>query len=115
MSDIGNVVKSVFDRPNEFKSRIIGIAGDFLTGPEIAEVMNQNLQPNKFIYANISLETFLSWGFPGVEDLTFMFEYYQTGKMHRDLNLTKELNSETLSFNDWVVKNKDSILKNLPN
>ena len=106
VKDLGECVKAVFDKPNEFKSKIIGIAGDQLKGPEIAEIMSKHLKPNSFSYANISLETFLSWGFPGVHDFANMFEFYQTGKQHRDLSLTKELNKNVLSFNDWIAKNK---------
>ena len=74
-----------------------------------------NLAPKKFKYANISLDTFKSFGFPGVEDLTNMFEYFQTGKMKRDIAFTKKLNPNTLNFNDWVAKNKQDIEKMLEN
>ena len=62
---------------------------------------------------NCPIVKFLSFGFPGVEDITNMFEYYQTGVMKRDINLAKQLNGQVTNFNDWLVANKDKILANL--
>ena len=114
VEDLGECVHTIFDKPDEFKWKIIGVAGDYLKANEIVDIMNKHLHPNKFNYANFSLKRYLSLDFPGVEDLTNMFEYYQSGKMTRDLKLTKELNPNTLSFNDWITINKIDILKNLP-
>ena len=111
VEDLGACVSSIFNQPNEFKSKIVEVAGDHLKGADYVDLMNKHLKPNKFAYANISLPTFASWG---LEEFAHMFEYYQTGKMTRDLNLTKKLNPNTLTFNDWLAKNKESILKGLP-
>ena len=65
------------------------------------------------MYGNFSLKRFASFGFQGVEDITNMFEYYQTGVMKRDINLAKQLNGQVTNFNDWLVANKDKILASL--
>jgi hypothetical protein len=104
---------TVFAHPDEYKSKILPVAGDQLRPEEIVERLNANLAPNKFSYANFSLEKFLTFGFPGVVDIANMFEYYQTEKMRRDIQLAKKLNAETKNFNDWLVANKESILANL--
>jgi uncharacterized protein YbjT (DUF2867 family) len=114
VDDLGSCVRTIFGKPDEFKSKILNVAGDYLKATDLVDTLNKHLQPNKFAYANLSLEKFLRFGFPGVEDLTNMFEYYQTGKMTRDLKLAKKLNPSLVSFNEWVVKNKQDILKNLP-
>lgn len=110
----GDCVIPIFAKPSEYKSKIVDVAGDQLKGTEIVDIMNKHLQPNKITYANVSLEQFLSFGFPGVADLTAMFEYFQSGTMKRNIKMTKELAPNTLSFNDWVSKNKEQILKSLP-
>ena len=114
VDDLGDCVKTIFNFPNDFKSKIIGVAGDHLKSAEIVDIMNKHLQPNKIAYGNFSLKTFSSFGFPGVQDLTNMFEYYQTDKMSRDLQMTKILNGNTVSFNSWIARNKEDILKYLP-
>jgi hypothetical protein len=110
---LGECVKKAFDKPSEYKSKIVGIAGDQLKGTEIADIMNKHLHPNKFTYANVSVDAFSKFGFPGSEELANMFEFYQTGKQVRDIKLTKELNKNVLNFNDWLAKNKENILKSL--
>ena len=114
VDDYGECVKSVFAQPDAYKSKIVGVAGDHLKATEIVASLNTHLAPNKFAYANLSLDTFKSFGFPGAEELANMFEYFQTGKMQRDISLTKKLNPATVSFNEWLVKNKQGILKSLP-
>ena len=113
--ETGECVRTIFSKPKEFKSMIVEVAGDHLRGAEMAVCMTRHLAPKKFKYANVSLETFKSFGFPGVEELTNMFEYFQTGKMNRDIAFTKKLNPNTLNFNDWLAKNKQDIEKMLEN
>ena len=107
VDDTGECVKSIFDSPNEYKNKIVPVAGDKLHPHEIVQTINKHSAPAKYTYANTSLEKFLSFGFPGVEDLANMFEYFQTGKMVRDIELTKKLNKGVLSLDQWVQKNKD--------
>lgn len=113
--ETGESVKTIFTRPKEFKSMIVEIAGDHLKGAEIADIMSNHLKPKKFTYANVSLESFKSFGFPGAEELANMFEYFQTGKMNRDIAFTKKLNPTTLNFNDWMAKNKQDVEKIISN
>ena len=39
-----------------------------------------------------------------------MFEYYQTGKMKRDIELSKRLNKNLLNFEGWIIKNKEHLV-----
>ena len=79
-----------------------------MTQSEYMSVMNKSLEPKVFFDGQMTVAKFLKFGFPGVEDLAAMFEYYQTNKMERDIELTKKLNTNLMSFSDWLVKNKDS-------
>ena len=94
---------------------IVEIAGDQLNGTEMANIISKHLKPKRFTYGNVSLEAFKSFGFPGADELANMFEYFQTGKMNRDIAFTKKLNPSTLNFNDWIAKNKQDIEKILDN
>jgi nucleoside-diphosphate-sugar epimerase len=110
VADLGECVVSVLQNPNEYKSKVIGLSSDNLTIGECVAIMNKHLVPNKFVDSQISLKQYAALGFPGAEELANMFEYYQTGKMQRDINLTKKLNKNLLNFEQWVVKNKQNLL-----
>jgi len=113
VDDIGGMAAKVFTKPHEYKSKLLPVASDYLKPNEIVSALNKNLPRQKFMYGNFSLKRFASFGFPGVEDITNMFEYYQTGVMKRDIELTKKLNGQVLNFNDWLAANKDKILADL--
>ena len=113
IEDLGDCVKTIFDSPSEFKSKIVPVAGDKLTGEQMAAVLSKHLAPVQVKYGNVSLEKFLSFGFPGVQDLAVMFEYFQTGKMVRDIENTKKLNKNVIKYDKWVEQNKDKLRSNL--
>ena len=108
VEDIGECVTSIFNNPTEYKAKIVGVSAEKLTQSEYMALMNQSLEPKVFFDGQMTVEKFLKFGFPGVEDLAAMFEYYQTNKMERDIELTKTLNKNLMSFSDWLVNNKDS-------
>jgi nucleoside-diphosphate-sugar epimerase len=113
VDDIGEVVLSVLQNPQEYKSKLIGLASEKLKISEYVSILNKHLGPNQFIDSKMTTEKFGGLGFPGAEDLAVMFEYFQTGKMQRDINFTKKLNSNLLGFESWVIKNKQNILEKL--
>lgn len=88
------------------------MSGDKLTATEYIGIMNKHLTPIKFIDSKLSLKQFGGL-FQGAEELANMFEYYQTGKMERDISLTKKLNKNLLSFEAWILNNKKSMLDGL--
>ena len=108
VEDIGECVLSIFNNPTEYISKIVGVSAEKLTQSEYMALMNKSLEPKVFFDGQLTVEKFLKFGFPGVEDLAAMFEYFQSNKMERDIDLTKKLNKNLLSFSDWLVKNKDS-------
>ena len=77
VDDIGECVSSIFENPEEYKSRLIGLAGDILTLSEYLSIMNKYLSPIKFIDSNLTIEKYASLGFPGAKDLAAMFEFVQ--------------------------------------
>ena len=55
------------------------------------------------------MDQFRGLGFPGVEELGNMFEFYKRGNPDRDVKMTKKLNPETQRFDVWVGENKDML------
>ncbi len=111
VDDIGECVRSVLKNPNEYKNKIVGLASEHLNTDEMLKIFNKHLSPLQFKNANFTLEKFRSLGFPGAEELAVMFEFIQTGKFERDIELTKKLNPNVLSFNDWVIKNREKFIE----
>ena len=110
VDDIGEAVLTVFENPQEYKSKLLGLAGDKLLVSEYIAILSKHLAPIKFIDSHITAQKFGALGFSGAEELSVMFEFFQSGKMQRDLELSKKLNKNVLTFEAWVVKNKTKLL-----
>ena len=40
-----------------------------------------------------------------------MFEYFATGLLENDVELTRKINPNTQTFEQWAEQNKDALLK----
>ena len=109
VDDTGECVLSIFENSEVYKSQLIGIAADNLTLSEYAALMTKHLQPNKFSEAKISLKEFADLS-PYTKELAIMFEFYSSGKMERNIDLTRKLHKNLLSYEQWLIKNKQSLL-----
>ena len=92
--------------------KTIGVAGDQLTGQEMAEALSKALnQP--VLYNEITPETYRSFDFPGADDMGNMFQFYrdfdEVCNSVRDVKLSKELNPELKSFNNWLTEKAQRI------
>ena len=110
--DIGKCAYSIFKRGKEFIGKTVGVAGEHLTGKEMADAMTKAIG-QEVIYNNISPETYRSFGFPGADDLGNMFQFYRDFETDvnavRDVAFSKELNPELQNFNQWLEKNAKKI------
>ena len=52
---------------------------------------------------------YANMGFPGADDLSVMFEFKQTDHEKVDITLTKELNPNARTFEQFVRDNMDSL------
>ena len=110
--DIGKSAYGVFKRGKEFINRTIGIAGEHLSGSEMARALTRALG-QEITYTNVPPEVYRSFGFPGADDLGNMFQYkrdfndYFVGA--RDLGFTRSLNPELLTFEQWLALHAEQI------
>ena len=106
--DIGKCAYGIFKRGNEFVGKTVGIAGEHLTGAEMAAEFSHALG-REVRYNSISPEAFRGLGFPGADDLGNMFQFkrdfeeYFTGA--RKLAFTRTLNPELQDFKTWLRMN----------
>lgn len=110
--DIGKCAYGIFKRGNSLVGRHIGVAGEQLTGNEMAKEFTDALGKEVF-YNEITPEQFRKFGFPGAEDLGNMFQFYRdfddVCNDTRDVQFSKELNPELMSFRIWLKENAQKI------
>jgi uncharacterized protein YbjT (DUF2867 family) len=110
--DIGKIALGIFRRGEEMIGKTVAVAGEHLTGEEMAAALSRALG-REVRYVSISPEAYRALGFPGADDLGNMFQYYRdfgdyfTGI--RDLDATRALNPELQTFDEWLARNKDRI------
>jgi uncharacterized protein YbjT (DUF2867 family) len=110
--DIGKCAYGVFKKGKQWIGRRVGIAGDHVTGAQIAAAMSQVLG-TEIAYNEMSPAAFRGLGFPGADDLGNMFQYYAEFEKEfsaaRNLDNSRALNPELLDFKAWLAKYKDRI------
>ena len=110
--DIGKSAFGIFKRGREFINKTVAIAGEHLSGAEMARGLTQALG-QEVRYNNVPPEVYRGFGFPGADDLGNMFQFkrdfndYFVGA--RDLGFTRSLNPELQTFEQWLAKHKDQI------
>ena len=107
VADGGPAVASIFDNPDEYIGKKVGLSGEKLTGDEYVAILSKVTGKTiKFSY--VPPDVFAKFPFPGAEDIAVMFEFYDYG-VDRSVELTQKLNPNTIGFEKWVEQNKDRI------
>ncbi len=111
VEDIGGVVAVLFERPERYKARTVGIVGDDLPPPAYAEAMTRVLG-EKVVYNYVPREVFSSFDFPGAADLANMFEFNRLYIPSRraDLEESRALYPQVQTFEVWLNANRDGLL-----
>ncbi|MEO5997294.1 MAG: NmrA/HSCARG family protein [Chitinophagaceae bacterium] len=110
--DIGKCAYGILKRKEELIGKTIGLAGEHLTGQEMAEALTKSLG-QEVLFNNVTPETYRGFGFPGADDLGNMFQFYrdfeEVCNSVRDVSFSKELNPELKSFDMWLDENAKKI------
>jgi uncharacterized protein YbjT (DUF2867 family) len=105
--DIGKCAYGIFKQGRQWIGKRVGIAGDHLTGAQMAAGMSRALG-KEVAYNAVSPATYRGFGFPGADDLGNMFQYYTEFEQEflgaRSLDTARSLNPELLSFEAWLAK-----------
>jgi uncharacterized protein YbjT (DUF2867 family) len=111
-ADIGKSALGIFKAGNKYIGKTIGIAGEHLTGKQMADGFARVLG-KEVVYNNIPPEVYRSFGFPGAEDMGNMFQFKRDFEKEycksRDVELTRTLNPSLLTFDKWLAQNKKLI------
>jgi uncharacterized protein YbjT (DUF2867 family) len=107
--DIGRSAYGIFKRGKDMVGKTVGIAGEHLTGEQMAAAFSKALG-KKVVYNEVTPEAYRGFGFPGAEDLGNMFQYKRDFEARftgaRDVARTRELNPRLQSFDQWLDANK---------
>lgn len=110
--DIGKCAQGIFKAGYKYIGQSVGIAGEHLTGMEMADALSKALS-EEVVYNAVSPETFRSFGFPGADDLGNMFQFKRDFEADycgaRDIEFSRSLNAELLTFYQWLENYKSLI------
>ena len=109
VEDMGAAVVSIFNNPNEYIGKKVGLSGDRLTMNEYAAIISE-VTGKTLTYNQVPANVYAKFPFPGAEDLAAMFEFYATSEFVREIPLTRKLNPATQTFRQWAESNKDTLL-----
>lgn len=105
--DIGKCAYGVFKNPQAHTGEYVGVAGEHLTGQQMADALGKALD-EPVIYNKVSADVYRSFGFPGADELGNMFQIYDEfeEKMNnlRDVKASKQLNPELMNFEQWLSR-----------
>jgi uncharacterized protein YbjT (DUF2867 family) len=110
--DIGKCALAVFKAGPEFIGKSVAIAGDHLTGAQLAEKLSRALG-REVRYNAVDPDTYRSFPFPGADEMGNMFQFKRDFESEyvgaRDLRLAKRLNPELQDFDTWLKANASKI------
>jgi len=106
--DIGRCAYGIFKAGPAYVGQTAGVAGEQLTGAQMAEAMSRALgRPVR--YNEVTPETYRGFGFPGADDLGNMFQFYRDFATDvnatRDVARSRALNPALQSFDQWLAAN----------
>lgn len=110
--DIGRCAYGIFKRGPSMAGQTIGIAGEHLTGEEMARALARALG-REVRYNAVTPEQYRAFGFPGADDLGNMFQFNRDFARDfcgaRDLAVSRSLNPALQTFEAWLQANKARI------
>jgi uncharacterized protein YbjT (DUF2867 family) len=112
VEDIGIAAKEIFLRGDALVYDSIGIAGDHLTGAELAQHLSTAVGET-VTYNAVTPDVFRAFGFPGAEELGNMWQFkrdYESAYCaRRDLKRARALHPGMADFATWLKANQARI------
>ncbi len=112
VEDIGRCAYGIFKREGEFIGSTVGVAGEHLTGAQMAASFSKALG-KEVRYNDVPPDVYRKFGFPGAEDLGNMFQFKRDFESAycgaRDLARSRALNPALQTFDQWLASNKTRV------
>jgi len=112
VEDIGRAAYGIFKQGEEFVGKTVGIAGQHLSGAEMAEALSAAFgEPVQ--YNAVPFDVYRGLGFDGADDLGNMFQFNHDFEDYfrgaRPTDQTRALNPKLGGFSEWLAANKHRI------
>jgi uncharacterized protein YbjT (DUF2867 family) len=112
VEDIGRCAYGIFKKGSDYVGKTVGIAGEHLTGVQMAAALSKALK-TEVSYNAITPEAFRALGFPGAEDLGNMYQFKRDFESYfcgaRSLDASRALNPALQTFEEWLEANASRI------
>jgi uncharacterized protein YbjT (DUF2867 family) len=113
--DIGKVAYGIFKAGKKYIGGTVGIAGGMLTMEEMGNTLVKVIGVKKVVYNAVEPDAYRGFGFPGADEYGNMFQVYRDFEKAvvgaRSVDVSRELNPALESFEQFVKRQKDAILK----
>jgi uncharacterized protein YbjT (DUF2867 family) len=110
--DIGKCAYGIFKRGKEYIGKTVGVAGDHLTGAEIAQALSKAMG-QAVVYQAVPADVYRGFGFPGADEAGNMFQFKRdftdVYAKNRSLAVSRQLNPELMTFAQWLEGNASRI------
>jgi uncharacterized protein YbjT (DUF2867 family) len=110
--DIGACAYGIFREGASWIGRSVGIAGEHLTGSDMAAGLTDILG-EEVRYNAVTPAAYSAFGFPGADELANMFqfntEFAEDFGAIRDVETARRLNPALLSYDQWLEQNAERI------
>ena len=110
--DIGKCALGIFKKRDAYLGKTVGIAGEHLTGSQMAAALSKALG-REVRYQAVPPEVYRTFGFPGADDVANMFQFKRDFNAvfcaAREPTMARALNRELQTFAQWLEANKARI------
>lgn len=110
--DIGKCTYGIFKNPEKYIGKTVGIAGDHLSGYEMADALSEAFG-EEVRFNDVPADVYRSFGFPGADDLGNMFQVKRDFNTEfcneRNLEESQLLNPGLQNFRQWLQDNAKQI------
>lgn len=103
--DIGKCALGVFKAGDKYIGKWLGIAGEHLTGDQMASSLSRALDRD-IGYNSVDPAVFRTFDFPGADDLGNMFQFFRDFSDYfcgaRSIEESRSLNPDLMTFDEWL-------------
>ena len=112
VGDVGKVVYGIFTTGTSMVGQTVGIAGETLSGPELADGFAKHLGRPVTFY-DMPFDDYRALGFPGADDMGNMYQWQAILADEflglRSVDTARALNPALLTFDAWLTANATQI------
>lgn len=110
--DIGRTAYGIFLAGPRFIGRSVGLAGEHLSGREVAEVFTKVLG-EKVIHRPATPRQVRESGHPFAKEMANMYQFFveaaESFRAHRDLDRIRTINPRLSSLEEWLTEHRDEV------